>query len=216
MRAAYASVYMAAWLGLGCGSNAPEVPKELLAGGSGCAAPDYPTDGVGQETGDVVENKCFVGYRAPDRVAPSEPHRETIAFSDYYDPAGTKGVSLLLLNTAAIWCSACVAEHGDLPARATELGPQGLVIVSGLFEDGQKRPASIEDVERWIANFHTNFPMVADPYLYLGPYASTDLAPLNMVVDPRTMKILRKYVGDQGAVMWPYIESELKARSAAR
>jgi hypothetical protein len=29
------------------------------------------------------------------------------------------------------------------------------------------------------------------------------------------MKILRKYVGDQGAVMWPYIESELAQRSAA-
>ncbi len=203
-------------LALGCGSNAPEVPPELLVAGSGCSAPDYPTDGIGEETGDVVENACFVGYRAPDRVAPSEAHRETIAFSDYYDPAGTKGVSLLLLNTAAIWCSACVAEHGDLPARATELGPQGLVILSGLFEDGQKHPASVEDVERWITNFHTNFPMVADPYLYLGPYASTALAPLNMVVDARTMKILRKYVGDQGAVMWPYIESELKARSAAR
>lgn len=216
MRLARVSACVAAWLAFGCGSNAPEVPKELLATGSGCAAPDYPTEGIGKETGDVVENKCFVGYRAPDRVAPSDAHRETIAFSDYYDPAGTKGVSLLLLNTAAIWCSACVAEHGDLPARESELGPEGLVIVSGLFEDGQKHPATIEDVERWIANFHTNFPMVADPYLYLGPYASTDLAPLNMVVDPRTMKILRKYVGDQGAVMWPYIESELKARSAAR
>ncbi len=216
MRSLLAHAWLAASLTLGCGSNAPEVPKELLVGSSGCAAPDYPTDGIGKEQGEVVKNACFVGYRAPDRVAPSQAHRETIAFSDYYDPAGSKGVSLLLLNTAAIWCSACVAEHGDLPARAAELGPAGLVILSGLFEDGQKRPATIEDVERWIANFHTNFPMVADPYLYLGPYASTDLAPLNMVVDPRTMKILRKYVGDQGAVMWPYIESELKARSRAR
>ncbi len=216
MFARFAAAGLAASLTLGCGSNAPEVPEELLASGPGCAAPDYPADGVGTETGDVVKNACFVGYRAPDRVAPSAAHRETIAFSDYYDPAGTKGVSLLLLNTAAIWCSACVAEHGNLPARATELGPQGLVILSSLFEDGQKHPASVDDLERWIANFHTNFPMVADPYLYLGPYASTALAPLNMVVDPRTMKILRKYVGDQGSVMWPYIESELKARSAAR
>src|SRR3954469_13624554 len=110
MRYACASASLAAWLALGCGSNAPEVPKELLAAGSGCAAPDYPTEGIGKETGDVVKNQCFVGYRAPDRVPPAEAHRETIAFSDYYDPAGSKGVSLLLLNTAAIWCSACVAE----------------------------------------------------------------------------------------------------------
>src|SRR6188474_3218887 len=110
----------------GCGSNAPEVPPELLAGGSGCGAPDYPEAGFGTETGDVVENVCFQGYRAPDRIEPSAEHRETIAFSDYYDPAGSKGVSLLLINTAAIWCSACVGEHHDLPGHQSELGPQGL------------------------------------------------------------------------------------------
>lgn len=206
----------AAALCAACGSNAPEVPQELLAGESGCSAPDYPTSGFGTEPGDVVENECFVGYRAPDRVGPSAEHRETVAFSDYYDPAGTKGVALLLINTAAIWCSACVAEHGTLPEHAAELGPQGLVILSTLFQDARRDPASLEDLERWIDNFRPNFPMVADPELQLQDYALPTLAPLNMLVDPRSMKILRKYVGDQGAVMWPYIESELAARSAAR
>jgi hypothetical protein len=201
---------------LGCGSNAPEVPEELLGGDSGCAAPDYPTEGLGTEPGDVAQNACFIGYRAPDRITPNEPHRETVALSDFYDPAGSKGVSLLLLNTAAIWCSACVSEHHTLPARQTELAPRGLVILSTLFQDAERDPASLEDVERWIAKFGTNFPMVADPELALGAYASPDSAPLNMLVDPRSMKILRKYVGDQGSVMWPYIESELAARSADR
>jgi hypothetical protein len=201
---------------LACGSNAPEIPDELIADAPSCAAPDYPTEGVGTEQGDVAKNACFIGYRAPDRVAPSEAHRETVALSDYYDPAGTKGVSLLLVNTAAIWCAACVAEHGYLPERAAELGPRGLVILSTLFQDGQRNPADMADLERWIANFQPNFPMVADPELELGLYASPDSAPLNMLVDPRNMKILRKYVGDQGAVMWPYIESELAARGAAK
>lgn len=198
-----------------CGSNAPEIPDELVADVPSCAAPDYPSEGAGTEVGDVTKNACFVGYRAPDRVAPSEEHRETVALSDYYDPAGTKGVSLLLINTAAIWCAACVAEHGYLPERAAELGPRGLVILSTLFQDGQRSPADMADLERWIENFEPNFPMVADPELQLGLYASPDSAPLNMVVDARTMKILRKYIGDQGAVMWPYIESELAARAAA-
>ena len=198
---------------LACGSNAPEVPKELLVESSGCAAPDYPTTGFGTEAGGVVENACFVGYRAPDRVLPTQAHRETLAFSDYYDPAGTKGVQLLMINTAAIWCSACVAEHDTLPEHVSELAPQGLVVLSTLFQDGKREPATLADVERWIANFHTNFPMVADPELQLDRYASSDSAPLNMLVDPRSMQILRKYVGDQGTVMWPYIESELKARS---
>jgi hypothetical protein len=216
MTAARALLLLTAVTAVGCGSNAPEVPRELLGGDSGCSAPAYPSEGLGTEPGDVLSNACFVGYRAPDRVAPNEQHRETVAFSDYYDPAGTKGVELLLVNTSAIWCSACIAEHGTLPEHAAELAPRGLVIVSTLFQDAARKPADLADVERWIDSFGTNFPMVADPELVLGAYASPDSAPLNMLVDPRSMKILRKYVGDQGAVMWPYIESELARRSAAR
>lgn len=200
----------------GCGSNAPEIPAELLQGNTGCGAPEYPSGGIGKEPGDVVANQCFTGYRAPRTVPPSERNRETIAFSDYYDPTGSKGVGLLLVNTAAVWCAACVAEHAGLPERYSELGPQGLVIFGTLFEDAQKNDASLDDLDRWIANFDTNFPMVADPSHYLEDYAAASQAPLNMVVDPRSMKILRKYVGDQGGVMWPYIEAELAARSAAR
>jgi hypothetical protein len=186
MRRRNASALVAAALSLACGSNAPEVPKELLASDSGCAAPDYPREGLGSETGSVVANAY---------------------------PAGTKGVSLLLINTSAIWCMACVDEHRTLPEHQSELGPQGLVILSTLFQDAKREPATLEDVERWIDNFDTNFPMVADPDIQLERYASSDLAPLNMVVDPRSMRILRKYVGNQGT-LWPYIESELKARSA--
>lgn len=207
-------VMVLALLGVACGSNAPEVPPELLAGGSGCTATDYPSEGLGSEEGDVVANVCFTGYRAPSRVAPSRDNRETIAFSDYYDPAGSKGVSLLLVNTAAIWCSACVSEHHDLPSYQADLADQGLVILSLLFQDAAREPASFEDLERWIDKFGTNFPMATDPDLALESYASYASAPLNMLIDPRDMTILRKYVGDQGSVMWPYIEAELEARAA--
>jgi len=202
-------------LALACGSNPPEVPDELLGATSGCTAPSYPSEGIGKEPGDVVPNTCFVGYRAPDRVTPRPEARETVAFSDYYDPTGSKGVGLLLINTAAIWCGACVSEHETLPEHYQKLAPKGLAIISGLFEDASRNPASIQDVERWIARFDTNFPMVADSELYLADYASTDLAPLNMLVDPRTMKIVRKYLGDQGSVMWPDIEATLDAQSAS-
>ena len=202
---------------VGCGTNAPELPAELLSSEtSDCGAPDYPKDGIGTETGDVAQNACFVGYRAPDRLAVSEESREVIAFSDYYDPTGSKGVGLLLINTSAIWCGACVNEHRTLPDYQRQLGPQGLVILSTLFQDAERNGASLPDVERWISNFHTNFPMVADPEVSLAKYASPELAPLNMLVDPRSMKILQKYVGDQGAVMWPFIEAELAERSGSR
>lgn len=213
---ARAALGAVASLGLfACGTNAPEVPAELLGDSSACAAPEYPSRGFGTEKGDVVKNACFIGYRAPDRAGPGATNRETVAFSDYYDPVGTKGVSLILINTAAIWCSACVAEHGTLPEHASELSAKGLVIISILFQDAQRDPATLDDLDRWVENFQPNFPMVADPDLQLEGYALPTLAPLNMLVDPRNMQILRKYVGDQGVVMWPYIESELDLRSAA-
>ncbi len=200
-----------------CGSNAPELPSELLKSDStDCGAPDYPSEGLGTETGDVVKNACFIGYRAPNRLPATEPNREVIAFSDYYDPTGSKGVSLLLVNTSAVWCGACINEHRTLPDYQSELGSKGLVILSTLFQDSQRDGASMSDLERWIANFHPNFPMVADPEVSLTPYSPPELAPLNMVIDPRSMKILQKYVGDQGAVMWPYIEAELAERSGTR
>ena len=208
------------WLALvlltsACGSNAPTIPKELLGSSSSCSAPDYPKEGIGTELGDVVQNACFSGYRSPKAVPPSPEHLETIAFSDYYDPAGTKGnVELLLVNTAAVWCAACVAEHETLPDHYEQFAPQGLVILSTLFQDAQRNPATLADLARWIANFNTNFPMVADPELRMGVYASPDTAPLNLVIDAHTMRILRKYLGNQAAVIWPYIESELARRSS--
>jgi hypothetical protein len=201
---------------LGCGSNAPELPEELVGGETSCAATDYPEQGFGAEQGDTLKNVCFEGYRAPHRVPPAPEHVETVAFSDFYDPAGTKGVGLLLINTSAVWCGACISEHGTLPERVSELEARGLVVLSALFQDARREPATLGDLERWVDEFDTNFPMVIDPALELGIYASPDSAPLNMIVDPRSMRILRKYVGDQAAAIWPFIEAELELRSAAR
>jgi hypothetical protein len=61
----------------------------------------------------------------------------------------------------------------------------------------------------WIDTFRTNFPIVLDPGYSFGLYASAETAPLNLVVDPKTMTILEKFVGDQPAVMWPFIEARL-------
>lgn len=202
-------------MGLGCGSNRPEVPNELLQSGSSCSAPGYPIDGFGSERGDLVRNACFQGFRAPTRVPPELENLETVAFSDYFDPAGTKQIELLLINTAAVWCSACISEHRTLPRHYQELGPRGLIILGTLFQDAARNPASFEDLQRWIRNFDTNFPMVADPEIQMSAYSSPDLAPLNLVVDARSMRILNKYVGDQAAVMWPFIESELARRESA-
>jgi hypothetical protein len=144
-----------------------------------------------------------------------------IALADFYDPDGTKGNELLLLNTAAIWCSACKGEHGgtasepSLGERFTELSPRGLVVLSLLFEDNASNPATPQNLAAWAKGYDTNFPFALDPEYQMIVFGSPKAnAPLNLVVDLRNMKLLAGWVGDQPALIWPFIESELDAREA--
>lgn len=212
MRALFALVVASC---AGCGSNAPEIPPELLSTSGGCGAPSYPSGPYGAEEGDTLENACFRGFRAPEAVELDPERLETLAFSDSYDPQGTKQIALLMINTAAIWCQPCQNEHQDLDERVTALGPRGLVVFSTLFQNARHLPATDTDLIGWIEAFGTNFQMAVDPEYQLDRYASADTAPLNLIVDPRSMTILRKFIGDQPAVMWPYIEAELERRAGS-
>jgi hypothetical protein len=190
----------------GCGTNRPEIPPELLAGG-GCEAPGYPEGPYGGEVGDTVRNFCFQGVRS----AAGGAKLESLSFGDFYDPEGER-YELVLINSAAIWCAACQVEHEGLPQRYEQLAPQGFGLLSALFQDAAGEPADGGDLDVWLETFEPNFPMVLDPDYQLGAYASAETAPLNLVVDARSMRITRKFIGDQAAVLWPYVEEELSRR----
>lgn len=211
MKALRALAPFVALFAMGCGSNKPELPSGVSAPAS-CVALDYPDGPYGTEAGAVVQNVCLRGWLAPERVSHDESSLEPIRLSDFYDPDGQRGVKLLLVNTAAVWCSACRIEHEDLPARAATYTPKGLRIIAALFQDQKQNPASVEDLKRWVETFGTNFPMSLDPDYAFGLYASAETAPLNLLIDPRSMTILKKYIGDQSAVMWPYIDAQLATR----
>ena len=205
-------VHPAALLVLGalasCGTNKPELPADLSAPAS-CVAPGYPAGPFGTEPGALLQNACFRGFWTPDRTALVESDLEPLALSDFYQSTADRPAKVLLLNTAALWCAACQIEHRTLPDYYRELSPRGLAIVTAVFQDERNDPAEFDDLRVWVETFSTNFPIVLDPSYSFGRYASAETAPLNLVVDPSTMTILEKFVGDQPAVMWPYIESLL-------
>lgn len=197
-------------LSFGCGTGAPDIPPELLdAGGSNSSS--YPAGPYLADVGATLENFAFTGFRDPRAASYDRARFERVAMDDYYDPEGLHH-ELLLLNTAAVWCQACRVEHRSLPERHEEFRPRGLVIVSALFQDAASNPAAADDLLVWTRQFETNFPMVLDPEFQLGRYASAETAPLNLIVDTRTMQILERFIGDQEAVLWPYIERELDQR----
>ena len=195
---------------LACGANTPTIPPELLATGRLRDSPDYPNGPFGTEEGDTLANACFKGFRDPRKVSHDEASLETIAFSDYYDKTGSKGDRLLLINTAAVWCSACRTEHESLSAKNDEYSPRGLRIVSTLFQDAKQDPATTKDLSNWVETFSSDYAMVLDPEYQLGSYATADTAPLNMVIDARTMKIEKSAARrPEPTVLWPFIDASL-------
>jgi hypothetical protein len=105
--------------------------------------------------------------------------------------------------------------RSTLPDHYAELAPRGLVILSALFQNNTGAPANLSDLVTWVEAFDVPFPMVLDPDYQLGDYASAETAPLNLVVDARTMRILDKFIGNQGEDLWRTIEAELARREAS-
>jgi hypothetical protein len=211
VRAAFALLLLLA----GCGSNRPEIPPELLGGDTGCSNGAYPSSPYGVDQDTTAENACFRGWRRPDATAHTSSTLEDLSLGSFYDPDGAR-YELIVLNTAALWCSVCQVEHRELPRRFQEREPRGLVIMSALFQDERADPADVSDLKAWVETFDVNFPMVLDPAYQLGAYASAETAPLNLVIDARTMRILRKYVGDQSSLLWAFVDEELARREAER
>jgi hypothetical protein len=198
---------------LACGTNRPEASNELPAPSTeGCENAGYPSGPYGTEPGSVMENVCLKGWLEPDRVARVEATLTPAALGSFHDPDGRRNIRLLLINTAALWCSACRVEHETLPKHAAALRNQGLVVITALFQGVDGKPATFRDLKVWVEAYDTNFPILLDPEYSFQGYASASTAPLNLVVDPRTMRILQKYVGDQSSVIWPYVEGELARR----
>jgi hypothetical protein len=117
-----------------------------------------------------------------------------------------------MVNTAAVWCSACRIEHETLGDYARRLAPRGLVVLSALFQDQSGDPAGIDDLVAWADTFGTNFPFVLDPSYSFGAYASAETAPLNLIFDARSMTLLERFIGDQPGALWPFVEAELSRR----
>ena len=202
---------LSALLASACGTGKPQIPPELIGAGGNANNPsaDYPSGPYGIEVGSIVENFQFQGFVQPEL----DKTLETIDFAQFYDPKGEKNHELLLLNTAAAWCQPCRIEHASLPGRAEEFAPQGLVIFALLFQDSDGEPATEETLDLWTSNFGTSFPMALDPSFQMGRYASAETPPLNLVVDARTMKILRLFIGNQDEALWDFIATELAERS---
>jgi hypothetical protein len=203
---------------IGCGTHAnDEIPDDLLdAIRERTAGGDYPEGATGTAVGDISPNLCFRGWPDPQAADFDIDALEPICFGDFYQPDAA-GERLLLVNTAALWCSACQLEYGGAnsrPSLSVEVEARteaGLAVLGTLFQDTARRPAAPSHGAQWARAFDVDFPFGIDPDFAMGAFADADVQPFNLLIDARTMRVVLRVDGDNPDVLWPAIDERLGA-----
>jgi thiol-disulfide isomerase/thioredoxin len=183
------------------------------ASDGGAAVPCRPNGGTeayplsdntcGTESGEVLANYSFTG-----RLAGPTSAQQSIKMSDYYDPDGKKGLSLMVINVSAFWCQFCKEEAPQLATLDAQYKAKGVVWLTVVEQDANRAPATDANVDAWISAYKLVTPAVSDPQQTLSGFFNPDLMPLNMIVDLKTMKIVKKITGSG----LPQVQAELAAR----
>jgi hypothetical protein len=180
-------------LALSCG------PAEVPYQDPGLAAParaqkNYPAGPYGTTKGETLQDIELFGYKSPVTAW------NTISLSDFYDPDGNKGpngvpLKLLIVNVSAVWCSVCKYEAPLLLKKCQDNRSKGLACYCSIFENDKQQPADRTDVNWWMRNFSVDYPIVLDSLFKWGAYFNKSATPMNMYIDPKTMKIVDVVVG---------------------
>ena len=150
----------------------------------------YPDGGFGVDVGDVVSgNLAWQGY--PEDAAASG----TVSIQDYFDCDGSRGIHAILIDSSAAWCGPCQEEAADLSTKAATFKSKGIRVITLMIENAQGSPASLNTATSWRNNFDLQaIAVVADPNFSFAGNGSVGL-PLQIIVDPRTMKIVGREEG---------------------
>jgi len=167
-------------------------------GGAGAAVSDrssYPAGPYGVAQGEVITDLSF-----------STATDEAFGLADIFADTSK---TLLLLSTAAGWCTACIEEQGAIEELSTIHGPDGLQVMVALFEDRDYQPATPALAAEWQQEHGLTFPVVVDADFILADYYDEALTPMNMIVDVNTMTILRVSTGWDPSAITAIIEARL-------
>ena len=179
----------------------PSVVTENAA----CQSDSYAPGPYGQVQGATLINHCF-----------ETSEEDYLSLADIYNDEEAK---LLLITTSAGWCAACIEEQPYLQQWYTDHYEDGLRIVVTLFEDENLVPANSGYASDWKSRFSLTFPVVADPEVafsafesertQMGWYYNTKFAPMQMLVNAKTMKILSLDVGATTDTLYAKIQGNL-------
>jgi thiol-disulfide isomerase/thioredoxin len=154
----------------------------------------YPPAPFGKSQGKTVPSTLkWQGYAE----GATEPG--TVSITDYYDCDGSKGIHAVLLDTSAEWCGSCVQEAQDLHSEMASWKAKGIRVLTLMIEDATQKKATVALADKWRQHFDIadTVAVVADPAGTFLPMGTVGL-PLQMILDPRTMKLTKVVQGYGG------------------
>ncbi len=156
----------------------------------------YPAGPYGTSEGAVMADATFVN-----------PDGSAFSLRELYADGANK---LILLSTAAGWCTACIEEAPKLQQWHESHGERGLAVVVAYFEDASFNPATAESAGRWQTRHQLSHRVVADPSFLMAGYYDARLTPLNMIIEVETMEILWMTTGWDGATAEAIIRAKIR------
>jgi hypothetical protein len=178
-----------------CSSSDKQVPfddgRGEIVSQLGSPREDYPAAPYGSRAGATIEDFQFLGWAAPVTSGFDTTKLETVSLGQFYDPEGKQGVKLLVITSTAVWCSACKQEYRDMQGSVAAYEQKGVRFLGALFEDDMSNPAKPSDLVLWAKAFNVQFPFALDPDLKLGAFFDVEATPMEMIVDTKTMKIIK-------------------------
>jgi hypothetical protein len=172
------------------GTNDP--PPAPGGGGTNNTTPCvYPPGPYGTTVGSVIApTTTWQGYREDSATV------STIGIQDYFDCDGSKGINALLLTESAVWCGACQQEAEEMNGlMAGGWTQSGIRVLTLIIENGAGNPATIQTAKAWKDAFDAKgWAVAADPNFTFSSSGSNGL-PLQIIVDPRSMKIVKMQEG---------------------
>jgi hypothetical protein len=155
----------------------------------------YPSGPYGVAVGKVLSPTLQWQGFLPNATTPT-----TVPISDLYDCDGSKGINAIVVDSAGQWCVACQGVAQEIPtwlsAKGDNWAKMGVQFLNLVIQNNDYEPATITTAQQWRSLWMlTSIYVVADP----NDTFPTDELPYELLVDPRTMKVLRDLTTDTTA-----------------
>lgn len=153
-----------------------------VASASGCGGDDEPSQ--------QIEDMTFPVFLDGDTSGdPGTAH-----LSDYL-AENLAGTRILFISAAAGWCVPCMREATAMGEFAATYEPQGVAILTVIFQDQNGDPADAAFVKDWVDSFELTIPVLIDSDFQTGIYFDASAMPSALFVDAESREILETTTG---------------------